>query len=140
MSAKGDGGDFDGTIGHPQMRLDFGAKASRAEATKPRPTYDPSPKHDPKHSWNGAAINPIRSHEEGQRLLDTGFKLGKQIYSITNRGEIVKFQADKSPKNGYHPYVVKSDDDIPPKVRRWLLKTGKISKARYNKIRKNKEK
>ena len=140
MSAKGDGGDFDGTIGHPQMRLDFGAKASRAEAATPKPTYDPSPKHDPKHSWSGAAINPIRSHEEGQRLLDTGFKLGKQIYNITDRGQVVKFQPGGDPDNGYHSYAVKSDDDIPNKVRRWLLSNGKISKARYNKMRKNKEK
>lgn len=72
--------------------------------------------------------------------LDTVFKLGKQIYNITERGEIVKFQPGKTPKNGFHPYGVKSDDDIPPKVSRWLLETGKISKARYNKIRKNKEK
>lgn len=138
MSAKGDGGDFDGTIGHPQMRLDFGAKASRAEATKPKPTYVPSPKHDPKHTWSGASVNPIKSHTEGQHLLETGFKLGRQIYNMTDGGDIVVFQPANTSNNAYHSYSTDNRVNLPTPVLRWLLASGRISKSDYNKLVDNK--
>ena len=139
MSAKGDGGDFDGTIGRPQMRIDFDGEASRTEATKPKPTYEPSPKHDPVRHWDGASINPIRSHKEGQHLLETGFKLGKQVYNITEHGEIVKFQPTNTPKNEYHSYGAEEKQSLPTPVLRWLRDRGAISRGEYTKLVNNKQ-
>ncbi|MBR6959169.1 MAG: hypothetical protein IKH76_01685, partial [Clostridiales bacterium] len=62
------------------------------------PTYVPSPKHESGH--NRGSENPIKSQSEGQQLLDTGYKDGRQVYNITEKGDIVKFQPDGTPNNG----------------------------------------
>lgn len=121
MSAKGDGGDFDGTIGQPQMKINFEGIASRHVTTNPKPTYAPSPKHDQKHHWDDASPNPIRTFQEGQHLLETGFKLGKQIYNVTEHGEIVKFQPDNGPQAGYHAYGTVEKRDLPTEVLHWAI-------------------
>lgn len=138
MSAKGDGGDFDGTIGQPQMKIDFGGTADRLTRRESKPTYDPSPKHDPKHTWSGASVNPIKTHAEGQRLLESGFKNGKQIYNITDDGEIVVFQPANTSNNAYHSYGTDNRANLPAPVLRWLLTSGHISKSDYNKLVNNK--
>ena len=102
------------------------------------PQYNPSPKHEPGHNWRSE--NPIKSIEEGQNLLDTGYKDGKQIYNITKDGKIVKFQPDNSPVNGYHSYVVYGPPDVPPSILRHMLNDGKISKSEYKKLMKGKKK
>ena len=93
---------------------------------KPKPTYAPSPKHEPGHNWGNE--NPIRTQEEGQRLLDTGYSDGKQIYNVTDDGIIIKFQPDGTPENGYHPYAISKAEDIPASVLRQMVKDGKITK------------
>ena len=99
-------------------------------------TYVPSPKHD-EGGWGSP--NPISSIKEGQKLLDTGISDGKQIYNITSHGEIVKFQPDNTPNNGYHSYVVDScPRDIPPTVLKSFLNLGKIDEKTYRKYIKNK--
>ena len=60
--------------------------------------------------------NPIKSHEEGQHLLDTGYKYEKEIYNVTDSGKVVKFMPDNSPENGYHSYGISSPRDIPPNI------------------------
>lgn len=130
MSAKGDGGDFDGTLGHPQMRLDFQAAARETGEVRPAAVYEPSPKHAPGHEWDGASTNPIRSMEEGQRLLETGFRDGKQVYNVTDRGEIVKFQPDNGPTRAYHSYGTVLKRDLPTGVLRWMLKKRPYHPAR----------
>ena len=97
------------------------------------PKYIPSPKHD-KGGWGSP--NPIKNVEEGQRLLDTGYKDSKQVYNVTSDGKIVKFQPDNSPENGYHSYEVSSPRDIPNNVRKEMENDGKLSKADSNKLRK----
>ena len=104
------------------------------ENEKHPPTYDPSPKH----SRGGPGTpNPIKTAKEGQKLLDTGYHDGKQIYNVTERGEIVVFQPDNTPNNGYHSYEVTSPKNIPNSVLKQMLKDGKISNSDYKKIRTN---
>ena len=100
------------------------------------PLYRPSPKHNPKFGWGSE--NPIKSQEEGQKLLDTGYKFGKQIYNVASNGDIIKFQPDGTSENGYHAYKVKSQQDIPHKVLKAMEKDGKLSKKQFNKKRKGK--
>ncbi len=133
-----------GSSGSPQTTLDeqtYPAAAKENEqgnGQKNLPKYDPSPKHEPGHNWGSE--NPIKTKAEGQKLLDTGYKSGKQVFNITDKGVIVKFQPDNSPNNGYHAYKVSSPRDIPPKVLKQMLDDGKISKVEYNKIIKGKKK
>lgn len=128
--AKKPSGRFSGTRGNPQGSLPLGDGGSD---DAPKPTYAPSPKHEPGHNWGSE--NPIRTQEEGQRLLDTGYSNGKQIYNVTDDGTIIKFQPDGTPENGYHPYVIESVDEIIPRtILRQMMKDGKISKHRYNQI------
>jgi hypothetical protein len=87
----------------------------------------------------GGSIDPIKTYSEGQKLLDNGYKEGNQIYNITENGDIVKFQPDKSPNNGYHAYKVTSTRDIPSSVLRRMRDDGKISKGAYNKLRRGKK-
>lgn len=101
------------------------------------PKYVPSPKHD-EGGWGSK--NPIKTKTEGQYLLDTGYKDGKQVYNVTDSGIIVKFQPDNTPENGYHSYEVDNPRDIPNKIRKHMEKDGKISKSVSNKIRKGKKK
>ncbi len=113
----------------------YPAQEAANEAAETPPKYAPSPKHEP-GGWGSE--NPIKSPQEGQHLLETGYKNGKQVYNITNDGTIVKFQPANTPGNEYHSYKVDSPRDIPASVLKDMLKDGKISRAEYNKIRKGK--
>ncbi|MBQ6230772.1 MAG: hypothetical protein IJJ74_06600 [Eubacterium sp.] len=145
MSATNDSGVGHGSVGSPQESFEEAAYFNQAEineslaskATPPK--YIPSPKHVPGHSFKGASENPIKTQDEGQHLLDTGYKEGKQIYNITESGKMVKFQPDGSPDNGYHSYEVSKPRDIPAGILKKMLEDGKISKAEYNKYRKGKK-
>ena len=97
--------------------------------------YNPNPKHD-KNGWG--TPNPITSIEEGQTLIDTGLEIGTQIYNITEKGEIVKYQPDNTPEKGYHPYQIHTNRDLPIDVIKKWYKQGRISKSEYNKLRKGK--
>lgn len=130
--AKGSSGRFSGTRGNPQDSLDLGSGSTGAA----KPTYVPSPKHDAPHNWGSP--NPIKSQAEGQRLLDTGYRDGRQVYNVTADGKIVKFQPDGTPKRGYHSYEVTSQRDIPAAILRRMLADGKITKTIYGKILRNK--
>ncbi len=68
------------------------------------PKYIPSPKHE---KGGSGTPNPIKTKEEGQKLLETGYKEpgGKQIYNITEEGKIIVYQPDNT--GGYHCYEVK---------------------------------
>lgn len=96
------------------------------------PKYAPSPKHE-KGGWG--SLNPVKSKEEGERLLKTGYKKpgGKQIYNITEEGKIIVYQPDNT--GGYHCYEIKK---LPPKVLKIMRKDGKIRNNEFNEIRKNK--
>ena len=96
------------------------------------PTYTPSPKHEPGHNWGSE--NPIKTQEEGQELLDTGYSNGKQLYNVTEDGTIVKFQPDGTPDNGYHSYAIDSPSEIPTSILRQMLADGKIGQHRYSQI------
>lgn len=97
--------------------------------------YNPNPKHD-KNGWGSP--NPITDKKEGQDLIDTGLEIGRQIYNITEKGDIVKYQPDNTPEKGYHPYKIYSNKDLPVEVIKEWVKTGRISKSEYNKLRKGK--
>lgn len=83
--------------------------------------------------------NPIKNSEEGQKLLDSGYPDGWQVYNVTSEGKIVKFQPDHTPENGYHAYEVSTPRDIPSSILRKMLEDGVISKSDYNKYRKGKK-
>ena len=57
--------------------------------TSKPPLYMPSPKHD--EGWG--SNNPIKTQEEGQRLLDSGYRDGKQIYNVTDSREDCEISA-----------------------------------------------
>lgn len=127
--SKGGSDLFGGTRGNPQesLLLDGGG----ADDT-PKPTYAPSPKHEPGHNWGSE--NPIKTQEEGQRLLDTGYSNGKQVFNVTEDGTIIKFQPDGTPENGFHAYPISSPSEIPTSILRQMMKDEKISRHRYNQI------
>ena len=142
MASTHNSGLGHGTNGSPQKTMDeliypvqeeINEKIRKSEKA---PIYEPSPKHE-KGGWG--SNNPIKSKKEGQRLLDSGYHDGKQIYNITDNGTIVKFQPDNTPDNGYHSYEVSKPRDIPSNFLKQLLKDGKISRAEYNRIRKGKK-
>ena len=141
MTSTQDSGLGHGTNGAPQGSLEeliYPSKASSSEFNSLPPHYAPSPKHEPGSGWGSS--NPIESQSEGQELLDTGYKNGKQIYNVTGNGKLVKFQPDGTPENGYHAYEVTSPPDIPPSVLKQMLLDGKISKSDYSKYLKGKKK
>ena len=144
MAATNNSGLGHGSSGSPQGTLDeqvYPAVAKESEQEKNQknpPQYVPSPKHEPGHNWGSG--NPIGNQHEGQALLNTGYKSGKQIFNVTGKGEIVKFQPDNSPNNGYHAYKVSSPRDIPTDVLKQMLADGKISRPEYNRLRKGKRK
>lgn len=133
-----------GTNGSPQSNIEEQLYSSQEAANETSagntapPRYDPSPKHEPGHNWGSE--NPIKTQSEGQQLLDSGYKHGKQVYNKTDDGIIVKFQPDNSPGNGYHAYEVSKPRDIPSSVLKQMLSDGKITKSEYNKLRKGKVK
>ena len=112
------------------------SKANENSNLKP-PKYVPSLKHE-QGRWGSP--NPIKSQEEGQHLLDTGYKYGKEIYNVTDSGEVVKFMPDNSPENGYHSYGVSSPRDIPPNILKQFAKDNKLTQPEINKLRKGKKK
>lgn len=109
MGSDGNSGLSYGTKGNPQPLLEEDEyetkeKENEEDCKKEKPRkYKPSKKHNPlikgrPCEWSN---NPIKSQKEGQYLLDTGIKEGKQIYNVTKDGEIIKFQPDNTPDNGY---------------------------------------
>ena len=121
-----------------QLSLDnLTASNNELENTAKPPLYHPSEKHE-KYGWG--SINPIENINEGQFLLDTGYKEGKQIYNVTSKGKIVKFQPDNSPDNGYHAYEVNKPRDISNNILKKMEADGKITKSQANKLRKGKSK
>ena len=129
--SKGSSGFFDGTKGNPQGKLDLEDNSGSAHGS-PKPTYAPSPKHEPNHNWG--SVNPVKTQAEGQRLLDNGYSNGKQVFNITDDGIIVKFQPDGTPNNGYHSYAIASPNEIPTNILRQMLDDGKITRHRYIQI------
>lgn len=110
------------------------AKENDSNSSK---VYAPSPKHD-KGGWGSS--NPIKINAEGQKLLDTGYLDGKQIYNVTEEGKIVKFQPANTPNNEYHSYEVNGPRDIPNSILQQMKKDGLISQSDFNKLRKGKKK
>lgn len=100
------------------------------------PTYIPSPKHEPGYGWGSE--NPIASIAEGQRLLDSGYVSVRQVFNVTKDGDIVKFQPEGTPQNGYHAYKAMGPRDVPATVLRRKLNDGKKAKSTYNRLRKGK--
>ncbi len=143
MTATGDSGQGHGTNGSPQVTIEeqiYPSQASINESSNipdTRPMYNPSPKHVPGSGWG--SNNPIKTQEEGQQLLESGYHHGKQVYNVTDGGVIVKFQPDNTPQNGYHSYEVSKPRDIPSNVLKQMLEDGKISKTAYNRFRKGKK-
>ena len=141
MSSTQNSGLGHGTVGAPQGHMEeqiYPTKAAENEASSTQLHYVPSPKHMPGYGWGSA--NPIKTNEEGQHLLDTGYHHGKQVYNTTVDGKIVKFQPDGTSGNGFHAYEVTSPPDIPPVVLKQMLLDGKITKSDYNRILKGKKK
>lgn len=126
--AKGGSGLFGGTRGNPQGSFDL----RDGGASTPKPTYSPSPKHESGYGWGSE--NPIKTKEEGQRLLDSGYSNGKQAFNVTGDGTVIKFQPDGTPENGYHAYPISSPSEIPTSILRQMMTDGKISRHRYNQI------
>ena len=144
MAATENTGLGHGTNGFPQYNIEeqtyplqTAANEALVAETRP-PVYAPSPKHESRYGWGSA--NPIKTQEEGQRLLDTGYRDGRQIYNITSNGQFVKFQPDGTAENGYHSYVVYGMPDIPPYILKKMMVDGKISQSQYNKSLKGKRK
>ncbi len=142
MTATSDSSLGHGTVGSPQGNIEeheypalLDSIESGDRVTSP-PTYIPSPKHEEGHNWGSE--NPIKTQTEGQHLLDTGYRDGKQVYNVTDSGIIVKFQPDNTPQNGYHSYEVSKPRDIPASVLKKLLNDGKITRSQYNRLRKGK--
>lgn len=72
--------------------------------------------------------------------METGYRDGRQIYNISESGQLIKFQPDGTPDNGYHAYVVYGKPDIPPSILKRMLDDGKISRSDYNKYLRGKRK
>ena len=143
MASTHDSGLGHGSMGSPQNSIDEVEYPNKTEKNEEainnnsKPAYIPSPKHEPGSGWGSS--NPIKTKAEGQTLLETGYKSGKQVYNITSQGKLVKFQPDNSPDNGYHSYEVTHPKDIPATIMKQLLKDGKITQAQYNRLRKGKK-
>lgn len=143
MASTNDSHLSHGTSGSPQETIEellysiHEAEIEKHINEHPKPTYIPSPKHEPGHNWGSE--NPVKSQSEGQELLDTGYPDGRQFFNVTADGVIVKFQPDNSPENGYHSYKVSTPRDIPPAILKQMLRNGKITRAEYNKFRKGKK-
>lgn len=142
MAATNNSGQGHGTNGSPQETLEEVIYPTQSQAnetdgvSEKHPVYVPSPKHD-QGGWG--SNNPIKTLEEGQRLLDTGYRSGRQIYNVTDDGVIVKYQPDSTPNNGYHSYEVSKPRDIPASILKKMLEDGKISRAEYSKFRRGKK-
>ena len=142
MTSNRDSGIGHGTSGAPQSsfeemyyEMEIDEIERFAEINEPS-LYVPSPKHDEKHGWGSS--NPIKSLQEGQRLLDEAFWDGRQAYNVTDEGKIVKFQPSGTSNNEYHSYEVSKPRDIPSSILKQFLNAGKIKRSEYNKLRKGK--
>ena len=89
-----------------------------------RPDIDHHPNMTP--GMDRGSENPIKSPAEGQHLLETGYHYNKQIYNMTKEGEMIKFQPDHTPENGYHAYRVSKLRDISPAILKQMLYTCKV--------------
>jgi hypothetical protein len=141
MTATSNSGQGHGTRGSAQVTMDELVYPSKVDSNESDSNFDAYPKYvpSPKHDAGGwGSSNPIKTQEEGQRLLDSGYHYGRQIYNVADDGSIVKFQPDNTPDNGYHSYEVSKPRDIPSSVLKKMLEDGKISKSQYRKIRKGK--
>lgn len=140
MSSTSDSGQGHGSSGTKQKSIEellYSAKVDVNEASveTKKSVYEPTAKHE-KSGWG--SYNPIRTKEEGQTLLESGYKDGKQVYNITADGIIVKFQPDNTSNHGYHAYGVTKPRDIPARVLKQMLSDGKITRTQYNQFRKGK--
>jgi hypothetical protein len=139
MCSTGNSNQAHGTSGSPQTSLENNVLENTAKnnsKNKPK-VYEPTSKHE---EGGYGSKNPIKSKQEGQKLLETGYENGKQVYNVTDDGKIVKFQPANTSNNEYHAYEVHGPRDIPNKVLKQMLDDGKISKSEYNKLRKGKKK
>ena len=138
MCSTSDSGEGHGSSGSPQTSIEEYIYPNQVSINEllsnlPPPIYVPSPKHKPGSNWGSE--DPIRTQEEGQRLLDTGFRDGKAVYNIiTDERKVVKFMPDNTPKNGYHAYEVTKPRDIPASVLKRFLEANKISGVEYSRL------
>lgn len=139
MTSTDDSSLSSGTSGTFRTTLEntVSEHVSKINDSNSNKVYAPSPKHD-KGGWGSS--NPVKSQSEGQKLLDTGYSDGKQIYNVTKEGKVVKFQPANTPNNEYHSYEVSSPRDIPNSVLKQMKKDGLISTSDFNKLRKGKKK
>ena len=142
MASTRNSGLGHGSSGNPQKSIEENSYSDKVMQNESKsnaspPLYRPSPKHEPGHNWGSE--NPIETQEEGQRLLDTGYHHGSQVYNVTSKGKIVKFQPDGTMENGFHAYEVSTPRDIPVSILRQLYNAGIISRAEYNRFRKGKK-
>lgn len=142
MCSTYDSGQGHGSSGAPQGNIEelmYPAQEAANESNGSQqvpPKYTPTAKHGP---GGHGSPDPIKTDSEGQHLLETGVKDGKQVYNVTDDKKVVKFQPANTPTNEYHSYEVSNPRDIPTKVLRDLLEKGKITKSDYNKLRKGKK-
>ena len=115
MCSSNDSTLSSGTSGTSRNTLEntISESVSKTNDGAKKKVYAPSPKHD-KGGWGSS--NPIKSQSEGQKLLETGYPDGKQVYNVTKDGKIVKFQPANTPNNEYHSYEVNGPRDIPNAV------------------------
>ena len=67
-----DSGLAHGTSGSPQTTIDNSALEQKVNELKVTPKYVPTKKHD---VGGFGSPNPVKIQKEGQKLLDTGYKL-----------------------------------------------------------------
>lgn len=142
MCSTSNSGEGHGSSGSPQTNIEeyiYPNQVSINEMLSDPvpPTYVPTRKHEPGSNWGSK--NPIKTQEEGQRLLDTGFRDGKEVYNVTGSGKVVKFMPDNTPQNGYHAYEVSKPRDIPASILRRLLDANKISRSEYSRLLRGKK-
>lgn len=142
MCSTSNSGEGHGSNGSPQTNIEeyiYPNQVSINELISDNvpPKYVPTRKHEPGSNWGSE--NPIKTQAEGQRLLDTGLREGKEVYNVTGDGKVVKFMPDNTPQNGYHAYEVSKPRDIPASVLRRLLEANKISRAEYSRLLRGKK-
>lgn len=142
MCSTSNSGEGHGSSGSPQTSIEeyiYPNQVSINELLSDAipPTYVPTRKHEPGSNWGSE--NPIKTQEEGQRLLDTGFREGKEVYNVTEDRKVVKFMPDNTPQNGYHAYEVSKPRDIPANVLRRMLEANLISRSEYSRLLRGKK-
>jgi len=94
----GTNGSLQGNIEEQSYPSQVTANEFMSSGSKP-PVYDPSPKHEPGHNWGSE--NPIKSQEEGQHLLDTGYH-DDAFYGINMMDGIILMPQEKSTPQKNH--------------------------------------